>query len=165
MIYGLRKLTQCNLFEFLLTRIYLTFSVTVFAILISSHFVIENNQLRASSATNINQTIGGACYTCIDQDYCTTNKPCKQIKDSTTLWAKKVGTGITQKFCGDIGELSESGGNGYTTCKTDTNKECMKAYTCTDKDCNNCGEPGIEIKSTNCDFGEKTPCNVPPSGG
>lgn len=108
-----------------------------------------------ATAADLHSARGGACHYCVGQpEACRDAKatdnppgishPCQ--REAPGVYSKWVGTGIVQKFCADI----PIGTDGKTDCKSDTPKDCVNVYTCTDAKCTNCGPPSAEQKPTNC---------------
>lgn len=73
--------------------------------------------------------------------------PCAQRPPGSGIYTQWIGTDITQKFCSNVigGQL------GTTECKTRSPQICVYTWTCTDADCENCGDPGTETKPTDCE--------------
>lgn len=120
---------------------------------------LNGHAMTSLSQDDLDLHIGGACFGCLPQDFCKKDVPCTETSPGSGVWYKYDAQGITQKFCYDR-EKFNTPGNGYKICRTQNPQDCVKAFTCTDSACNNCGPPSTERKDTECNFIPGAPCTV-----
>lgn len=131
-----------------------------FAAVIGGVELRGNAMFHSFPGLQLDSVMGGACFSCLPQAYCTKSVPCTA---KGAVWYKIQGQGITQKFCYDF-ESAGGSGDGYQGCRTQNTQDCVKVWTCTNATCTTCGNPSTEQKDTECNFIPYAPCTVAPPG-